>query len=191
MAMASDSPLAALLALSPLESLPRTGWAMRGIANPETVAGHVLGTCHLILALGPKVAPPIDTERCLALALVHDAPEALLGDLPRTAAELLPAGAKAAAEEAAARKLLASISAAAVERYAEFRAQATREARFARLSDRLQMGVRLVGYHRLGVRGLDEFVASIRALDCSEFAPAEDLRSEILAALGAEAPPPR
>src|SRR5262249_237113 len=73
MARAPGSPLEALLALSPLESLPRTGWAMRGIANAETVAGHVLGTCHLILALGPRVAPPIDTERCLALALVHDA----------------------------------------------------------------------------------------------------------------------
>jgi putative hydrolase of HD superfamily len=180
---ALDSLLPSLLALQPLESLPRTGWAMRGIANPETIAGHVLGTCHAILALAPRATPPIDVERCLALALVHDAPEALIGDLPRTAAELLPPGAKAAAEAEAARRVLVGLSDFAVEGFAEYRAQASREARFARLCDRLQMGVRLVGYHRLGVRGLEEFRATIEALDCSEFSLAERLRAEILAAL--------
>jgi putative hydrolase of HD superfamily len=180
---AAESPLSALLALQPLESLPRTGWVMHGIANPETIAGHVLGACHMILALAPRVSPKIDVERCLALALVHDAPEALIGDLPKTAAELLPQGAKAAAEEGAARAILAGLSSLAVERFAEYRAQATRESRFARLCDRLQMGVRMVGYHRMGVRGLEAFASTIRGLDCSEFVPTDSLRAEILAAL--------
>jgi putative hydrolase of HD superfamily len=180
---AAESSLSALLALQPLENLPRTGWVMHGIAHPETIAGHVLGACHMILALAPRVAPRIEVERCLALALVHDAPEALIGDLPKTAAELLPKGAKAAAEEGAARELLARLSPLALERFTEYRAQATREARFARLCDRLQMGVRLVGYHRMGVCGLEAFASTIRTLDCSEFAPTESLRAEILAAL--------
>jgi putative hydrolase of HD superfamily len=175
--------LPSLLALQPLESLTRTGWAMHGIANPETIAGHVLGVCHAILALGPRVVPALDVERCLALALVHDAPEALLGDLPRTAGDLLPPGAKAQAEEKAARSVLSGLSPIAVERFGEYRAQRTREARFTRLCDRLQMGVRLVGYRRLGVHGLEGFAAAIEALDCAEFAPAETLRAEILAAL--------
>ena len=179
---AHGSPfLPALIALQPLETLRRTGWVLRGIAEPETIAGHVLGTCHAILALGPRVEPPIDVERCLAIALVHDAPEALLGDLPKSAAELLPPGAKRTAEEGAARRLLGGLSPLAVERFAEHQSQSTREARFARLCDRLQMGVRMVGYRRIGVRGLEDFAASIRALDCSEFAPAARLREEILA----------
>ena len=173
--------LARLLALQPLETLQRTGWVLRGIAEPETIAGHVLGTCHAILALAPRVEPPLDVERCLAIALVHDAPEALLGDLPRTAAELLPPGAKREAEEKAARLVLGGLSPLAEELFAEYRSQATREARFARLCDRLQMGVRMVGYRRIGVRGLEDFEATIRALDCSEFAPAAALRAEILA----------
>src|SRR6187401_1339359 len=111
--------LPGLLALQPLETLARTGWAMRGIADPETIAGHVLGTCHAILALGPRVDPPLDVERCLALALVHDAPEALLGDLPRTASELLPEGAKRTAEERAARRLLGPLSELALARFEE------------------------------------------------------------------------
>lgn len=176
-----EALLEALLALQPLESLPRTGWVQRGMANAETIAGHVLGTCHAILALGPRVLPPIDVERCLALALVHDSPEALLGDLPRSATGLLPEGAKAHAEEAAAREVLSGLSPLAIERFAEFREQRTREARFARLCDRLQMGVRMVGYERLGVRGLEAFRASVRALDCSEFPAAAELRAQILA----------
>ena len=179
----SASVLESLLAVQPLESLPRTGWAMNGIADPETIAGHVLGACHAVLALGPRVDPPIDVERSAVLVLVHDSPEALIGDWPRTAARLLPERAKALAEEAAAREVLGRLSNFALERFEEFRAQNTRESRFARLCDRLQMGVRLVGYRRLGIRGLENFVATIRDLDCSEFAPVESLRAEILAAL--------
>lgn len=179
--------LAPLLALQPLEWLPRTGWVMHGIAAPETIAGHVLGSCHAILALGPRVDPPLDVYRALVLALVHDAPEALIGDWPRTAARLLPEGTKARVEEIAAREVLGRLSADAEERFAEFRAQKTREARFARLCERLQLGVRLIGYLRLGIGGLEEFVETIRALDCSEFPPAEALRGEILAAAGGRA----
>jgi len=43
--------------------------------------------------------------------------------------------------------------------------------------------VRLAGYHRAGQRGLEEFVATVRGLDCSEFAPAAELQREILATL--------
>jgi putative hydrolase of HD superfamily len=180
--MSPDEPavLPTLLALQPLEHIRRSGWVLRGIAEAETVAAHVHGACHVVLALGPRVRPEIDVERCLALLLVHDVPEALLGDLPHPAARLLPQGAKTQAEDAAALELLAPISPFALERFAEYRQQGTREARFAKLCDRLQMGVRLVGYRRLGVRGLEEFEATIAALDCSEFAPAEALRREIL-----------
>jgi putative hydrolase of HD superfamily len=179
----ASTTLTALLALQALDGLPRTGWIQRGVVQPESVADHVLGTCYVVLALGPRVDPAIDVERALALVLVHDAPEALLGDLPRTAAMLLPAGAKAAAEERAAAEILPRLSDFAHERFGEYRAARTREARFARVCDRLQLGVRLAGYHRIGVRGLDEFETTIAELDCADFAPAAELKREILAAI--------
>ena len=178
------SPLLdALMALQRLQDLPRTGWILHGIANPETIAGHVLGTCELVLALGPRVEPPLDTQRALALALVHDAPEALLGDLPRTASELLPPGAKRTAEERAARRLLGPLSPLALERFEEHLRGETREARFARVCDKLQLGLRLLGYRRSGISGLEEFEATLGRLDCGEFAPARALRDELLAEL--------
>jgi len=175
--------LNSLLALQPLEHLTRTGWAMHGISNPESIAAHINSMCHVVIALGPRIEPRLDTDRALALVAVHDAPEALMGDLPRSAGELLPAGAKHQAERTAAERLLAPLSDYAHERYVEYRAGETREARFVGLCDRLQLGVRLVAYERSGVRGLEEFHAVVHDLDCTEFAPAQELRREIVAAL--------
>lgn len=178
-----DPTLRALSALIPLESLPRTGWMLRGLAPVETVAGHSLGTAFVALALAPRVAPPLDVDRALALALVHDAPEALCGDLPRRARELLPHGAKERLEAEAARELLAPLSAIALERFEEYAAAASREARLVRLCDKLQLGLRLLAYLRSGARGLEDFEEGLERLDCSEFPPAAELHARLLEAL--------
>jgi putative hydrolases of HD superfamily len=181
----AKSCLHSLQTLGALEHLPRTGWILRGIAAPETIGAHILSTAFIVLALGPRVQPELDTERALCLVLVHDVPEAMTGDLPRTAAELFPAGAKAHAETRAAERLLAPLSSFAMERWREFTSGATREARFARVCDRLQLGLRYLSYVQAGARNLDEFRATLEELDCGEFAPAEELRREILAAANA------
>ena len=174
--------LPALLALQPLNDLPRTGWILRGIAAPESVGDHVLSTAFVALALAPRVEPQLDLARVLGLALVHDVPEALTGDLPRSASSLLPDGAKAAMEREAARRLLDPIGADSLDLWREYAAAATREARFVRVCDRLQLGLRLAAYVRSGRKGLHEFRATVAALDCSEFAAAARLKDEILAA---------
>jgi putative hydrolase of HD superfamily len=177
------SELDALVALLTLERLPRTGWILCGIPQPESVAAHSFGTALVALALGPAVDPPLDVDRAAILALVHDTPEVLLGDIPRAGAELLPPGAKAIAEERALRKVLGPLSDLAEERGREFQAQKTREARFALLCDKLQLGVRLLGYGREGRPDLDGFRAGLEGLDCAEFAPCDALRIRILAEL--------
>jgi len=180
--------LAALLDLLALDRLPRTGWLLAGVPAPESVAAHSLGTSLLALALGPSVLPRLDVDRAVALAAVHDAPEAWLGDLPKRGAEHLPPGAKRAAESAIAEELLGALSGAALERFREYQAGATREARFARLCDHLHLGLRLLGYARAGQRGLGDFAQGLERLDCAEFAPCAELQRELLAAL-ADLPP--
>lgn len=174
------STLAALLPLLALDRLPRTGWLVAGVASPESVAAHSLGTALVVLALGPRLAPPVDVDRCVRLAVLHDAPEALLTDLPRTATECLPAGAKAEGERRAAERLLAPLSPLAQAGFEEYRAQSTREARFVRLCDQLHLGLRWLGYRREGARNLGEFRAGLEALDCAGFAPCGELRAELL-----------
>jgi putative hydrolase of HD superfamily len=173
--------LKTLLPLLALDRLPRTGWLVAGIASPESVAAHSLGTALVVLALGPRVEPPLAVDRAVSLAVLHDAPEALLTDLPRSAVECLPPGAKAEGERRAAERLLAPLSALAAARFEEFRAQETREARFVRTCDQLHLGLRWLGYLREGARGLSEFRGGLERLAC-DFGPCAELRAEILAA---------
>lgn len=181
--MPAPDLLTSLLDLLALDRLPRTGWILRGVSEPESVAGHGLGTAHVALALAPRVAPALDLGRTLALAVVHDAPEARTGDLPRGATRHLPDGAKAAMEDAVARDLLGGLGTTALAAWDEYRAGDSREARFVKICDGLQLGVRLLGYVRAGHGGLDEFREGLARLDATEFPPAEELRLRLLGAL--------
>jgi putative hydrolase of HD superfamily len=170
---------AALLAL---EGLPRSGWIQAGIRNPESVAAHALGVAALVLLLGPRVRPALDLDRAVALAVVHDFPECLTTDLPRAASRLLGARAKHALDRAAAQELLAAHP-AALARWREAAGRGTREARFAALVDKLQLGLRARSYARAGTRGargLGEFRAGLAALDCAEFPELAAFRRELL-----------
>ncbi|MFT5285958.1 MAG: putative hydrolase of HD superfamily [Planctomycetota bacterium] len=182
------SPLEALCATVPLGRLPRTGWLMSGVPYPESIAAHSHGVCLVVLALGPAVEPPIDVDRAVSLAAVHDVPEALLSDLPRPGARLFPAGAKRIAETAAALELLSPLSSLAHARFEEYAGNESREARFARLCDRLHLGVMLVAYLRAGARGLEDFMQTMTDLDVTEFPACQELLGEILEACGEIAP---
>lgn len=175
-----DALLKTLHGLVALDHLPRTGWVLRGVAAPESVAGHLVGVAHLALALAPRVDPPLDLARVLTLALVHDAPEAWSGDLPRPASRHLPPGAKEVLEAGLATEMLTPMGAHVVAAHGEYQERATREARFVRLCDQLQLGVRLAAYLEAGQRGLEEFGPGLETLDCGEFPVAAELAHELL-----------
>ena len=172
--------LEALLDLGSLDALPRTGWLLRGVQPAESVAGHLLGVAHLALALAPRVDSPLDLGRVLAIAVLHDAAEARSGDIPGPAGSRLAPGQKRALESSLADDLLTPLSATARDAFEEFQAQETPEARFIKACDRLQLGVRLVGYERAGWRGLDEFWDGLDPELFAEFAPCSGLCAELL-----------
>ncbi|QDU86265.1 hypothetical protein Pla163_34160 [Planctomycetes bacterium Pla163] len=179
-----DSPaLAALLEMLALERLPRTGWLQAGLPQAESIAAHSHGVATLALTLGTQVEPPLDVDRVVTLCVAHDLPEARLGDLPRTAADLLPPGAKRSAEEAAGDALLEPFGPQSRARLEEYLIGETREARFARVCDRLQLALRLLAYARAGARGLGRFRRGVEGLDCSEFDVAREMRDEVVAAI--------
>jgi len=73
-----------LLVCNTLKRIPRTGWLIRGAtpAIAETVAGHSHTTTLVayFLALQDE---KVDIRRLLLMALIHDLPEAELGDISR------------------------------------------------------------------------------------------------------------
>lgn len=67
-----------------LTNVPRTGWLIRGVEQPETVADHILGTMFLSM-LFEDANPEKESEGMLVMSLIHDIAEVYTGDLtPRT-----------------------------------------------------------------------------------------------------------
>ena len=64
----NDSLLDALLELQALDRVPRTGYALRGVSNPESIAEHGFHLAVLIWALAPRV-PGVDLGRALSVDL--------------------------------------------------------------------------------------------------------------------------
>ncbi len=181
----ADRLLDFLLQANRLKAVPRSGWLLRGIADPESVAEHGLGTALLTLLLLERAGGageadgPLDRGRALALALLHDLPECVLTDLPAPAARHLPAGAKRAAEGSILAELTEGLPGGESLRalWRELEAAESPEARLVRDADRLEMVLQALVYERTRGNGeLDEFW-SLRPEDLSFPAAAELLRA--------------
>ncbi|UPM45100.1 HD domain-containing protein [Halocatena salina] len=79
----TDSPSTAqldtLLEVYELKDELRTGWELRGIENPESVAAHTWGTAVLCLLFADEA--DLDPNKAVSMALVHDLAEARTGDV--------------------------------------------------------------------------------------------------------------
>ncbi|WP_424014358.1 HD domain-containing protein [Halorubrum xinjiangense] len=90
-----DAALDALLAAYDLKDERRTGWQLRGVDDPESVAAHSWGVAYLVLTLGDRFRedlPDVDLDRALRLAVVHDVAEAETGDVATRAADVADRG---------------------------------------------------------------------------------------------------
>jgi putative hydrolases of HD superfamily len=142
-----------------LARIPRTGFLMRGIDRPESVAEHSFIAAVMAALLVPEIRKEgidVDGEKLLSMVLLHEAGEILLGDIPAPAAAFFGPEGKSAAERRAAAAVLRSHpgSAAIAE---EFEAGESVEARIARSLDKLQLMVRVLKYESEGKGSLEEF----------------------------------
>jgi putative hydrolase of HD superfamily len=170
----NESLLDTLLELQILDRVPRSGWMLRGVAEPESVSEHNFHVVFLVWALGPHI-PGLDLPRALELAIVHDLAEVRLGDLPRTAARYLPPGVKHEAERQALAELLAPLGSRGDEVFAEYCAKATPEARLVAACDKLQLMLKVTLYQEWGAAGLAEFWNNPANFPDDEFAPVAEL----------------
>lgn len=144
--------------ITTLKALPRTGWLQCGVIPAESVAEHSFGVAALAVVL-TAADDSWDRERILAMALIHDFAEALIGDLPLSARRLIGETVKRDAERRAMVEMCAAIPGG--ERlmllWEEYAAGETREARFVKALDRVETLLQALAYERAGNRSLDEF----------------------------------
>ncbi len=158
MAAAPDT-VAFLMYVGRLKLVPRTGWLQHGVANYENVAAHSFGVATIAMLLGDMVQAPLNIEKALRMALLHDLAEVVTTDLPWSASQLMPRGVKLDMEAAAFGRVVESLpsSSAYQALWDEYAAGASLEARLVKDADRLDLFVQAYIYEWTGYKSLDEF----------------------------------
>lgn len=153
---ANRTLLDVFLEMQMLDRIPRAGYVLRGVAEPESVTEHSWHVLFLVWTLGARI-DGIDVGRAVEIALVHDIAELRIGDLPRTSSHYFPEGAKKTAEAAAMADILAPLPPRALALYDEYQQGTSPEARLVKACDKLQLMLKVAVYERWGTGALAEF----------------------------------
>jgi putative hydrolase of HD superfamily len=134
-----------LTILDDLKQVLRTGWLLRGVppSRAENVAAHSHTTAILAYLLALQIKEPVDLHKVLLMALIHDAPEAVIGDIPLSAQRADPEmrEAKEKAEDNAMQQILTylptELQPTLIEAWSTYRKGTAVEARLVEAADRL------------------------------------------------------
>ncbi|EMA39875.1 HD domain-containing protein [Halobiforma nitratireducens] len=171
--------LEALLEWIELKDERRTGWELRNVDAPESVAAHTWGTATLCLLYADEVGVDIDRDRAVAMALVHDLGEARTGDVA-TRADAGQQRVSPAEKEAAERDAVTDLTEPFEDRsvplcslWEEYEDRETATARFVKDMDLIDNCLQALKYERTAryeerdsnehfdeFDGLDEFFAT-------------------------------
>jgi len=143
-----------------LKRTPRAGWVEVGISQPESVADHTFRTCILCMLYADMEG--LDQPKLLTMALIHDLPEAILGDLTPSRKTTK----SKEKEDAAINQILDLLPKKQREKYMmvwnEYQEGKTKEAKAVRQLEKLEMGLQAKEYEEAGLTGqsLKRFIKS-------------------------------
>jgi putative hydrolase of HD superfamily len=152
--------LEALLHGNQLKQTPRSGWQKRGVPDVESVAAHSYGVAFTALVLSEVVHDVLDRGRLLAMAILHDLPESVTGDITSPAWRLMPADTKAVVESKVMKALLdqTNYRAGWLALWEELQLNETDEARLVHDADKLDLFLQALIYEeQTGNQHLQEF----------------------------------
>jgi putative hydrolase of HD superfamily len=142
----------------------RRGWVKKlGLVHPESVADHSYRTALMTMVISDSRG--LDTGKALRLALLHDLPEALVGD---ATPQERSGGRKIAVETRAMEELLRELPQHSRELYREawqeFIEGKSKESRLVRQLDKLEMAIQAWEYARESgdPASVKEFLATAR-----------------------------
>lgn len=143
-----------------LKTLKRAGWNRVGIPEPESVADHVFRTAFIAMFLGDLLK--LDTEKLIKMAMVHDLPEIITGDI--TPYDDLTVVEKRNKEVEAIKELLKEISNGNeyIDLWLEYDEQRSTEAKILKNIDKLEMAFQAIEYkNQYPNKNLTEFFEDV------------------------------
>ena len=161
-----------------LKRTPRAGWVEVGIYQPESVADHIFRTTILCMLYADIEG--LDPLKLLRMALIHDLPEAIIGDLT-------PSKKTAKTKEkvdVTINQIFDLLSTKQRERYTnvwhEYREGKTREAQALHQLDKIEMALQAREYEKAGLasESLERFIKS--AKEATSWSDLRRLLSSIL-----------
>jgi putative hydrolase of HD superfamily len=143
--------------IHPLDQVPRAGWLLRGVPNPESVAAHSHFLSLLTLLFVDRYPGQFDRDKALTLALIHDLPEAFLMDIPMPVSDRHLGDAKKLAEASLLAALFRDFAPRYEECFRELEAREIPEARLVAGLDKAQMMLKVICYEKVHWGNLAEF----------------------------------
>lgn len=144
-----------------LKSLRRTGWLRCGVREPESVAAHSYAVALLSILLADLRG--LDAAEVARMALIHDLPEAVIGDLTpeqkREAAENVSKKEVEAIRDLA-KSLPDEVASSYLQAWIDYAEDLSPAARLVRDADKLEMGLQAIHYIRSGSKAAIEIYES-------------------------------
>jgi len=136
-----------------LKKTARKGWISRvGVKNPESVADHSFRSAVLAMCLSDLKG--LNTEKMVEMVLLHDVHEALIGDYDNFDKRNIGQAEFKKKEKEAIAHVFSILPQSIVERYVhlaeEYRTGHTKEAKFAREIDQIEMVMQALEYEEEG-----------------------------------------
>ncbi|MBM3307423.1 MAG: HD domain-containing protein [Candidatus Eisenbacteria bacterium] len=151
--------LEVLLECNQLKTIPRMGWRVRGVREGESVAEHSYAVALMSMMLADRLGVAVDREKVLRIALLHDLPEHVTGDIHAPATKILGEGVKEEAEARVMERLFADLPGGSqyVSLWREFVDRSSVEGRLVRAVDKLEMFTQAYEYELEGNRRIEDF----------------------------------
>lgn len=152
-----------------LKEMGRSGWAERGIRDPESVAAHSFSVA--ILASIFAELRGLNVPEAVIMALIHDLPESVTGDLTpemKAGFSMLEEVELEAVRELA-EKLPEPAASQLLEAWKKYRRCSDPVSRLVRNLDKFEMGLQALEYMRRGFAGAWEiYESALREIDDEE-----------------------
>lgn len=163
--------------LHSLTNIPRTGWILAGVPEPESVSDHCYETAIFAYLMSKQMDENVDIRKVLIMALFHEVAEARITDLPRRSAPYM-GKAKKGGENIALKDILFGlngVSSEIDELLQEMHDKQTIEARLVEAAEELQIIFRALVYAKENRGDMSEYTIDVKKYDSLGIEPAKKI----------------